>query len=133
MTREEVQRLKPGDVVRWNDPDTDRRGIHLTIKTVEPEEDDAFMLDTGEVGQWICFPDELTPSSATDRRLQLEIALDAVKIHQDEFWEALSHLERLLGGVELDGNQDYGGCDVDTLLNMEVKEDDSEDEDDDDE
>lgn len=57
-----------------------------------------------------------------EKRMEIEVALDSVKMHQDELWEALTELEHLLDDkVELDANTDYAGYDVDTLLEMAEK------------
>lgn len=57
-----------------------------------------------------------------EKRMEIEVALNSVKMHQDELWEALTELEHLLDDkVELDANTDYSGYDVDTLLEMAEK------------
>ena len=61
-------------------------------------------------------PRTLTP----EERMDLEVTLDSVKMHQTDLWMALSDLEGMLEhDVELDANTDYENYTVEHLLEME--------------
>jgi len=57
-----------------------------------------------------------------EEREVMEAALDYVQETQSAYWMALSDLEGLLNGVELDDNRDFEGMTVDHLLEMEEKD-----------
>lgn len=68
----------------------------------------------------------MTRTLTAEERQELQAALELVQSTQTDFWMALGDLEGLLDyNIDLDGNTDYEGYDVDTLLQMEHNEEES--------
>ena len=68
----------------------------------------------------------MTRTLTAEEREELATALELVRSTQTAFWEAMTELEGLMDyAIELDGNTDYEGYDVDTLLQMEHNEEES--------
>lgn len=68
----------------------------------------------------------MTRTLTAEDREELQAALELVQSTQTDFWMALGDLEGLLDyKIDLDGNTDFEDYDVDTLLQMEHNEEES--------
>lgn len=68
----------------------------------------------------------MTRTLTEEERQELQAALELVQSTQTDFWMALGDLEGLLDyKIDLDGNTDFEDYDVETLLQMEHNEEES--------
>lgn len=49
-------------------------------------------------------------------KLSIEVALDAVQMYQEQFWDALSELEMLSGRDSLDSTMDFNNATLNDIL-----------------